>query len=234
MTSCAIIPCYNVGARCIAVIQEARRHVQRVLAIDDGSLDDTRASIRQSGAELMAFERNHGKGFALLEGFSWALRDRRIGLVITLDGDGQHDPREITTLLAAFSARAGDLIIGARAGPWKAMPLKRRLANRCSSFLISKVCGQRLPDSQSGFRLISRAALEGLLPLLRPGRYETETQMLILASRLGYRISSVPIATIYSESTIAASSFHPLRDTLLIARVICHALCRAPTTSRTS
>jgi len=104
VTSCAIIPCYNVGARCIAVIQEARRHVQRVLAIDDGSLDDTRASIRQSGAELVASERNRGKGFALLEGFSVALRDERIKVIITLDGDGQHDPREITTLLAAFSA----------------------------------------------------------------------------------------------------------------------------------
>ena len=228
MTVCAIIPCYNVGSRCIPVIQEAGRHVGRVLAIDDGSTDATRASIRQSGAELVAFERNRGKGFALLEGFSAALRDERIRVIITLDGDGQHDPREIPTLLAAFSAQAGDLIIGARAGPWKAMPLKRRLANRCSSFLISRLCGQRLPDSQSGFRLIGRADLERLLPSLRPGRYETETQMLILASRLGLRISSVPIATIYSERTNAVSSFHPLRDTALVARVICQAFWRSP------
>lgn len=223
MTVCVIIPCYNVGPRCIPVIREASRHVGRVLAIDDGSTDETRASIRQSGAELVAFERNRGKGFALLEGFSVALLDERIKVIMTLDGDGQHDPREIPTLLAAFSAGAGDLIIGARAGPWKAMPLKRRLANRCSSFLISKLCGQPLPDSQSGFRLISRPALERLLPSLRPGRYEMETQMLILASREGCRIASVPVSTIYSDSALAASSFHPFRDTLLVARVICQA-----------
>lgn len=223
MTVCAIIPCYNVGSRCIPVIQGAGRHVGRVLAIDDGSIDQTRASIRQSGAELVAFERNRGKGFALLEGFSIALRDERIRVIMTLDGDGQHDPREIPTLLVAFSAGAGDLIIGARAGPWKAMPLKRRLANRCSSFFISKLCGQRLPDSQSGFRLISRPALERLLPSLRPGRYEMETQMLILASRLGCRIASVPVSTLYSDSALAASSFHPFWDTLLVARVICQA-----------
>lgn len=227
MTACAIIPCYNVGPRCIPVIQEASRHVGRVLAMDDGSTDDTRACIGQTEAELVAFERNQGKGYALLEGFSRALQDERIGVVITLDGDGQHDPQEIPTLLAAFSAGAGDLIIGARAGPWNAMPLRRRLANRCSSFFISRLCGQPLPDSQSGFRLLSRPALERLLPSLRPGRYETETQMLILASRLGLRISSVPIATIYSESTNAASSFHPLWDTFLITQVICQAFRRS-------
>lgn len=220
MNTCAIIPCYNVGVRCIPVIQETSRHVGRVLAIDDGSTDDTQACIRGTGTELVAFERNQGKGYALIEGFSIALKDERCKAVLTLDGDGQHDPREIPTLLAAFSAGAGDLIIGARAGPWKAMPPKRRLANRCSSFLISRLCGQPLPDSQSGFRLIGRAALERLLPLLRPGRYETETQMLILASRLGLRISSVPIATIYSDGINAASSFHPLRDTFLVTRVI--------------
>lgn len=220
MNTCVIIPCYNVGVRCVPVIQEASRHVGRVLAIDDGSTDDTRACIRGTGAELVAFERNRGKGYALVEGFSIALKDERCKAVLTLDGDGQHDPREIPTLLAAFSAGAGDLIIGARAGSWEAMPLKRRLANRCSSFLISRLCGQPLPDSQSGFRLIGRAALERLLPSLRPGRYETETEMLILASRLGLRISSVPIATIYSDSTNAASSFHPLQDTFLVARVI--------------
>lgn len=220
MTTCAIIPCYNVGARCIPVIQEASRHVRRLIAIDDGSTDDTRACIGQTGAELIAFEQNQGKGYALIEGFSIALKDEQCEAVLTLDGDGQHDPREIPTLLAAFFAGAGDLIIGARAGPWKAMPLRRRLANRCSSSLISKLCGQSLPDSQSGFRLISRPALELLLPSLRPGRYETETQMLILASRLGCRISSVPISTIYSESTNAASSFHPLWDTFLVTRVI--------------
>lgn len=226
MIACGIIPCYNVGPRCIPVIREARRHVQHVLAIDDGSTDDTRACIRGSGAELVPFERNRGKGYALIEGFSIALKDERCKAVLTLDSDGQHDPREIPTLLAAFCAGAGDLIIGARVGPWSSMPFSRRLANRCSSLLISRICGQRLPDSQSGFRLISRPALERLLPSLRPGRYETETQMLILASRLGFRISSVPIATIYSESTNAASSFHPLRDTLLVARVIYRAFWR--------
>jgi glycosyltransferase involved in cell wall biosynthesis len=227
VTVCAIIPCYNVGARCIPVIEKTKSYVQRLIAIDDGSTDDTRDCIRKIGAELVAFDRNRGKGFALLEGFSRALGEQGIEVVVTLDGDGQHDPGEIPSLLAAYSAGTGDLIIGARAGPWTSMPLRRRLANRCSTRLISRLCRQSLTDSQSGFRLISRRALERLVPFLHPGRYETETQMLILASRLGFRISSVPIATIYSESTSAASSFHPLRDTFLVARVICHALWRS-------
>lgn len=227
MTVCAIIPCYNVGPRCIPVILETGRHVDRVVVVDDGSTDETRACIMQSGAELVALERNRGKGFALLEGFARVLGDPTVEVVITLDGDGQHDPREIPALLAAFSAGTADLIIGARTGPWNAMPFRRRLANRCSAFFISRLCGQQLSDSQSGFRLISRPALERLLPLLQPGRYETETQMLILASRSGLRISSVPIATIYSESASAVSCFHPLWDTLRITRVIGQAYWRS-------
>lgn len=227
MTVCAVIPCYNVGARCIPVIHETGRYVERIVAVDDGSTDDTRACITRSGAELVAWEQNRGKGFALLEGFSLALCDPQVGAVVTLDGDGQHDPREIPTLLAALESGGADVIIGARAGSWSSMPFQRRLANRCSAFFISRLCGQHLTDSQSGFRLISRPALERLYPLLKPGRYETETQMLILASRLGYRIVSAPIATIYTESASAASSFHPLWDALRVTRVIGQAFWRS-------
>ena len=89
------------------------------------------------------------------------------------------------------------------------MPLVRRLVNRYMSRRISRLCGHEIPDTQCGFRLLHRQ----LIPELLDGadRFEYETEMLIIASRKGFRIDSVPISTVYSDEV---SSIHPVRDTL--------------------
>ena len=88
------------------------------------------------------------------------------------------------------------------------MPLVRRIVNRWMSKRISAVCGQDIPDTQCGFRMLHRQ----LIPELLGGapRFDYETEMLILASRKGFRIDSVPISTVYSDEV---SSIHPMRDT---------------------
>ena len=89
------------------------------------------------------------------------------------------------------------------------MPLVRRIVNRYMSNKISRVCGQEIPDTQCGFRMLHR----DLIPELLGGanRFDYETEMLIIASRKGYRIDSVPISTVYSDEV---SSIHPVRDTI--------------------
>ncbi len=74
---------------------------------------------------------------------------------------------------------------------------------------ISRVCGQEIPDTQCGFRMLHRQ----LIPELLGGadRFDYETEMLIIASRKGFRIESVPISTVYSDEV---SSIHPVRDTI--------------------
>jgi len=91
----------------------------------------------------------------------------------------------------------------------KSMPLLRRVVNRYMSDKISKVCGTTIPDTQCGFRMLHRH----LIPELLVGgtRFDYETEMLIIASRKGFRIDSVPISTVYSDEV---SSIHPVRDTL--------------------
>ena len=89
------------------------------------------------------------------------------------------------------------------------MPLVRRIVNRYMSRKISRVCGQEIPDTQCGFRMMHRDLIPDVLG--GANRFDYETEMLIIASRNGCRIDSVPITTVYSDEV---SSIHPVRDTL--------------------
>jgi hypothetical protein len=95
------------------------------------------------------------------------------------------------------------------------MPFVRRTVNRYMSRRISRLCGQEVPDTQCGYRMVHRA----LVPHLLAGtsRFDYETEMLIIASRQGCRIASVPISTIYSDEV---SSIHPVRDTIRFLRLM--------------
>jgi glycosyltransferase involved in cell wall biosynthesis len=136
--------------------------------------------------------------------------DRQIDFVIILDADGQHRPEEIERFVAAaVSVALPKLILGNRMNDIQSMPLVRRIVNGYMSRKISRVCGQKIPDTQCGFRMVHR----DLIPDLLNGaeRFDYETEMLIVASRKGFRIESVPISTVYSDEV---SSIHPVRDTI--------------------
>ena len=95
------------------------------------------------------------------------------------------------------------------------MPLVRRLVNRYMSNKISRLCGQPIPDTQCGFRMVHRSLIPDLLGGAE--RFDYETEMLILASRKGCRVESVPITTVYSDEV---SSIHPVRDTIRFFKLI--------------
>jgi glycosyltransferase involved in cell wall biosynthesis len=98
-----LVPAHNEGPRIEAVVRTARRHLP-VLVVDDGSADDTGDRARTAGATVVRQEPNQGKGAALRAGFRAAL-EQRVEAVITLDGDGQHDPAEIPGFLGTYARR---------------------------------------------------------------------------------------------------------------------------------
>jgi glycosyltransferase involved in cell wall biosynthesis len=210
----ALIPAFNEAARIGEVIRQARRHVSAVVVVDDGSGDDTAGAARAAGAHVIRHETNRGKGAAIRTALEHFARSDAV-FAVFLDGDGQHDPSEIPALVDA--ARAGDaaVVVGTRMGDTAVMPLTRRLTNRFTSWVTGKLARQPIPDSQCGFRLLTRAVLADLN--LAGGRYETETEMLIQAGRAGHRIRSVPVRTIYEGQP---SKIQPLRDTLRFARLV--------------
>ncbi len=218
---CALIPAYNLARTIGEVVQRTRAHLSWVVVIDDGSQDDTARVAAENGATVIKVPVNRGKGWALRCGFRRAL-ERPCEGVVTLDGDLQHDPNDIPALIAAFDDTGADLVVGSRMGRAEEMPRVRYYTNRVGVFCISWAAGQRLDDSQSGFRLYRRRVIESI-PLCTT-RYDTETEIAIKAGLSGMRIVNVPVKTIYHEGEEVASHYRWFIDTFHISMVFLKSL----------
>ena len=182
-----------------------------VLVVDDGSSDGTGDRARSAGARVLRFDVNRGKGAALRAAFALAVEEG-MSAVLTIDADGQHDPRFAAALLAALGD--ADVVVGVRRREGTRMPFHRRVSNGLSSWAISCCAGVPLPDTQSGYRAIRTEVLRRVAPV--GDRYEFETDFLIRAARAGFRIAGVPIPTIYG----APSHFRPLHDAARVVATI--------------
>ena len=192
----ALIPAHNEEAHIGTVAEAAKKHLA-VLVVDDGSSDGTARAAEAAGASVIRHKINQGKGTALRSGFRRAL-EQGCDCVITLDADGQHDPAEMPAFLEAYAATQADLIIGRR--DFRQMPFIRRLSNTLGTALFSWAVGRRIPDNQSGYRLIGRRLLEteAVLQSAEAG-FEFEVEMIALAIKDGLAIEWVPIKTIYRD-----------------------------------
>jgi glycosyltransferase involved in cell wall biosynthesis len=195
-----LIPAFNVERSLAAVLREIRRAAPGadVLVVDDGSTDRTAAVASEEGARVLSHGANRGKGAALRSGFDVAIREE-YEAVATIDGDGQHPPEWIPRFVRRAEETGADLVVGSRRGDHERMPPLRRLSNRLTTWLASRAAGARLPDSQSGYRLIRTGVLRAVP--LRTSHYETETELLVGAARKGFRIDSIPIPAIYADET---------------------------------
>lgn len=196
MNVAVLVPAYQAAAHLGNVLLglSALPRPPHVLVVDDGSRDATSEVARTFGAQVHAFAGNRGKGHALLEGF------RLLGdyeAVVTLDADGQHPPECVPEFVAAAERTGADLVLG-RLVRTPDMPPSRRFANAFSSGWATRLARQRVSDSQCGFRLYGRALLR--YTPVTPGRYEVETEIVIRAARLGFRLTEVDIPTVYHEA----------------------------------
>jgi glycosyltransferase involved in cell wall biosynthesis len=222
----AVIPAYQDEKHIGDIARRTRERLDHVLVVDDGSTDKTAQRARETGGvEVIVHDQNQGKGEAIKTGLAHWLgvanssssgQDSQVTWVILLDSDGQHLPEEIDRfLLAAASAARPTFFIGNRMDDVARMPLARRLVNRYMSGQISRVCGQTIPDTQCGYRMLHRELIPDMLGGAH--RYEYETEALIIASRKGYRIESVPITTVYTDQV---SKIHPARDALRFLKLM--------------
>ena len=200
-----VVPALNAAPGVGAIVGELRSRLPHavVVGVDDGSTDGTRAVLAAACDRVIAWDVNRGKGAALRAGFELA-RALDAAAVLTIDADGQHDPACAPEILRDLAH--ADVVIGTRRRARTGMPVHRRVANALSSAAISSCAGCTLPDTQSGYRAISREVLDAVHA--EGDRYEFETDFLIRAARAGFRVAGVPVPTIYG----APSHFRALRD----------------------
>ncbi len=209
-----IIPAFNEAETIPHLIEHLLPLVNEVVVVDDGSTDSTAEETKDRGARVLRHPMRMGKGAALRTGFQYALKED-FHAVITMDGDGQHDWREVPKFIQAGRKGEAGIIIGNRMGDVHSMPLIRLWTNRVTSWFISRLSHQRIEDSQSGYRLIRTEVLRDVK--LITSDFDTESEILIEASRKGYRIRSIPIKTIYLDES---SKIKPLLDTLRFTRLV--------------
>ena len=214
MKICIIIPTYNESRTIGGLVSDIRKQELDVFVVDDGSLDDTGRIAKDRGAGLITHAKNMGKGASLKNGFEHALK-KGYSAIITMDGDGQHNPEDIARFVKKAQNTDTGIVIGNRMSDARSMPLTRRLTNRFMSYIISRFVGQHIPDSQCGFRLLKRDVLEKIK--LTSLNYEIESEILIKAARKRFKIISIPIKTVYQGE---ASRINPIIDTLRFIRML--------------
>ncbi len=192
----AIVPALDEAGSIAQIVTEIRRQAADfdVLVVDDGSIDDTAAIAAAAGARVISMPFNVGIGGAVQCGYLYA-RDNGYEVAVQVDGDGQHDPRDIPRLLEALREQpAVDMVTGSRflgAAPgYRSSPL-RRIGIRVFAALISWITGRRVTDATSGFRMAARSGIE-LFARDYPHDYpEVEAILLLHAHRLSLR--EVPV-----------------------------------------
>ncbi|MGI9115738.1 MAG: glycosyltransferase family 2 protein [Chthoniobacterales bacterium] len=205
----AVIPAYHEEKHVAEVARRTRAQLGHVLVVDDGSSDATAEEARAAGAEVIVHPQNRGKGESIKTGLRYWL-ERDTEYIVLLDADGQHLPEEIPRFLDAAEQNPDlKIFLGSRMNDVASMPLVRRAVNGYMSRRISRAAGQVIPDTQCGFRMLHRDVVPQVLG--GADRFDYETEMLLVASRLGHRILAVPITTVYSDEV---SSINPVRDTL--------------------
>ncbi|OGX25928.1 MAG: hypothetical protein A2787_08280 [Omnitrophica WOR_2 bacterium RIFCSPHIGHO2_01_FULL_48_9] len=208
MKVCIAIPIYNEAKAIGDIVEAIRARRLDVVVIDDGSSDGGGVIAQAKGAAVITHEGRKGKGVSLQDGFGYIVRHGYDG-VITMDGDGQHAVEDLEGFLKKAEQFPQDIVAGTRMDQCANMPWLRRTTNRFMSWLISLVCKQNIPDTQCGYRYISRAILQQIQLTCKD--FEIESEVLIQASRRGFRVHAAPVKTIYRDEK---SKINPLRDTI--------------------
>jgi glycosyltransferase involved in cell wall biosynthesis len=218
-----LIPSYQCAATVAAVVADARRHLEAVLVVDDGSDDGTGERARLAGADVMRHPRNRGKGAALVSGMRH-LAAQGFTHAVSMDGDGQHLGSEIPKVLARARAQPGAIVIGVRTIGHQAVATVNLLGNRVANLAVRIAAGVPVGDTQSGFRVYPVAST---LALRVDGeRFEYETTVIIHALRAGVSVCSIPVGVYYPPIAERRSHYRKVADTLRIMRAVVPLLFR--------
>jgi glycosyltransferase involved in cell wall biosynthesis len=212
-----VVPVFNNGRTVKAAALGCREQLAHVLVVDDGSTDaDVAALFAGTDITVLRHEQNCGKGEAIRTALRH-VRERGGRWMITVDGDGQHDPRDIAKFLPLLPADGSAIVIGARRFDSDTVPESSRFGRAFSNFWLHLETGVGVPDSQSGFRAYPVEHLANLP--CRGRRYDFEIEVLTRAAWAGLELKSVEIGVTYPPAGERVSSFRPFLDNLRISLI---------------
>jgi glycosyltransferase involved in cell wall biosynthesis len=191
----AVIPAFNEELAIGSVVLRTAPFVSHVIVVDDGSQDMTGFIAEHAGAEVIRLSKNHGKAYAVIRGFDRA-RQLNADIVVMLDGDGQHHPEEIPSVIAPILTDEVDLVIGSRfLNGNNKIPFYRTIGQKTLDHMTKMASSYKVTDSQSGFRALSSKAMDCFT--VEPTGYGIESVMISHMSDNGMRIAEVPIHVEY-------------------------------------
>lgn len=204
----AAIPCLNEERFIGSVVLKAKNYVDQVMVIDDGSTDKTALVAERAGAAVVKHGFNRGKGAAVSTAFEQA-KDMRCSALVLLDGDGQHEPADIPSLLQPVLEDKADMVVGSRFLRIKSLVPGYRVGGQHLLTFVTNLGSQvKLTDSQSGFRAFSPKAIEAL-SFAEMG-LSVESEMQFLAKEANIRVAEVPVGIAYHDRAKRSPVAHGL------------------------
>ena len=188
-----IIPAYNEGKSISEVITKTQKFAQNIIVVDDGSQDHTAAEAAKAGAVVLRHKINLGKGAALKTGCDYAVQ-QGAQKIITMDADGQHEPKEIPSFIKALEEY--DIVFGSRKTP-QSMPFVFKFGNQVLTKTLQTLYGVTVEDSQCGYRSFKAEAYKNIR--WEAADYSVETEMAIKAGKKKMKHTTIPIETIYAD-----------------------------------
>ncbi len=197
MNTVIVIPVYNEAKVVGQVIEDVRAHgFQHIIVVDDGSADESWCVASAHDVLALRLKVNRGKGAAVKTGIMAAnLLDADV--VVTMDGDGQHDPADIKPLIAPILEGKNDVVLGSRLLQREEMPKVKMLANNIGNFFTWLFYGLLVSDSQSGFRAYSRYA--ALIIDTKADKYEYDSKVIREIKNNRLRFAEIPVHTRYTD-----------------------------------
>jgi glycosyltransferase involved in cell wall biosynthesis len=197
------IPCYNEADFIASVVEKSRRYADQIVVVDDGSMDDTAEAARSAGALVVRHPRNLGPGAAARTCLQVG-RSSGAQILVTLDGDGQHNPGEIPDVIAPLQRGDADLVIGSRfLGKENNVARYRKFGIDVITFLYNFGGRARITDAQSCFRAYGKKSLD-ILEIHEDG-FGFSVETLVQARRAGLRIREASISCLYHEQSHSAN-----------------------------
>ncbi len=213
-----LIPAYNAQHTIVELIKQIKNLKvlpDRIIVVDDGSRDNTSLLIKDDVNSLISLKFNKGKGFALRTGFEEFLNSGISDYLLCMDADLQHPVSYIAKFLRYATDKKSEFLIGKRERTFGVMPFPRIISNSTTSLILTKLCNQKIEDSQCGFRLIHRNALKKLN--LHEDGFQLETEMIVEAAKQNIKVDFIQIPTIYNGHI---SHINHLGDTIRFIRLI--------------